>query len=644
MHKIRIAIAGGLVPVLLLGCQQKDDAKHVEAEMAAETVVKSAQSAGSGIVENPTRDAFFGDLHVHTSNSFDAFVFGVRRTPEDAYRFAMGQPIPHDGGGKVQLSGPPLDFYAVTDHGEYLGVVPAMADPDNPLSQTETAKAAFGEDAAAAGKTFQKIGRSFVTTNPIDDIYDRQWIGSTWQKTVAAAEQFNRPGEFTTFAAYEFTAMKVVDIEQGGAANLHRNVIFKGDAPEEIFTTLQSGKPQDLWSWMEGQRAEGRDSLAIPHNSNGSNGWMFALVDDNGNPIAPEVLASRHVNEPLVEITQIKGTSDTRPLFSPDDEWADFEYYPYLIGSRMHSIEAEGSYVRPTLGVGVEANTKLGVNPFEFGVIGSSDTHIAAGNYVEENYSGKFPQEGRDPKLRGSVPAGPEGSTWADSQAVQSQDPHVGATAASYSASGLAGVWAESNTRDALFAAMKRRETFGTSGPRMRVRFFAGSYEPSVMDDADLLTVAYRDGVPMGGKLADQSDAPTMLVWAAQDPLSAPLQRAQVVKVWRDNGEHRERVFDVACSGGEQPDAATYRCPDNGASVDIASCEQTMGTGASELKSLWRDPEFSQEQSAVYFVRVLENPTCRWSTWDAARAGTPPNPDLPETLQERAWSSPIWVN
>ncbi|MDG0980157.1 MAG: DUF3604 domain-containing protein [Halieaceae bacterium] len=638
-QRIFLTLSVFAATLTLAGCQDSDPQSFTEPASAVSQPQDSLEIAVS-----PTKTALFGDLHVHTSQSFDAFVFGVRRSPEDAYRYAQGEAIPQDAGGTIQLAGPPLDFYAVTDHGEYLGVVPAMADPSSPMSKTATAQAAFGDNASASDATFSKIGLSFVTQSPLEDIYDRSFIAGNWRKTADTADQYYRPGEFTTFAAYEFTAMRVVDVDLGGAANLHRNVVFENTSPDDIFTTLMSGDPAELWDWMEQQRAQGNDSLAIPHNSNASNGLMFSATDENGEPLSKELMAQRVRNEPIMEITQIKGTSDTRPMFSPDDEWAEFEHYPYLIGSNMLNQDAEGSYARPSLSKGIQLQQEQGANPFEFGFIGASDTHLAAGTYVESTYWGKFPSEGRDPKLRNSVPPGPAGTEWIDAEISGEQGLLVGASAAAYSASGLAGVWAESNTREAIFAAMKRRETFGTSGPRMQVRFFAGDYQENLLTKVDTLETAYAEGVPMGGRLSEQSEAPKMMVWATQDPLSAPLQRAQVIKVWRDaDGNHNERVFDVACSGDAAPNV-NYRCPDNGASVDLSSCDIQAGTGQAELKTLWQDPEFDANQSAAYFVRVLENPTCRWSSWDAARAGIKPNPDLPAILQERAWSSAIWVN
>lgn len=604
---------------------------------AAETPPANT-STQAAPTSNPTRNAYFGDLHVHTANSFDAYAYGVRATPDDAYRFAKGQPIRHDAGFEIQLAGPPLDFLAVTDHGEYLGIVPAMDNPDNPLSQTETAKAAFGDSAAAAQDTFLKIGTSFVVGPPIDEINDQAYMNSIWAKTVDAATRHNVPGTFTTFAAYEFTAMRPVSLDQDipAAANLHRNVIFRGDAPDQLFTTLNSTNPENLWAWMDTQRAAGNDSLAIPHNSNASNGWMFAQETYAGGPMDAGYIKTRRANEPLVEITQIKGTSDTHPTLSPNDEFANFEIYEYFVGSATKSTINQGDYVRQALARGLAIEDELGANPYDFGFIGSSDTHIGAATLEEKTHWGKFPTDGSGPAGRSSVP--PKGAaTW---DGAEDSNVRRVLTGAQYSASGLAGVWAESNTRDALFDAMRRKETFGTSGPRMKVRFFAGSdLSADMVERADLVESAYASGIPMGGEVSGET--PGFIAWAVRDPLGAPLQRLQIIKVWTDNGDLKEAVMDVACSDGSAPDATTQRCADNGASVDVTTCETIDGSGTGELKAFWRDPNFDAAMDAAYYVRVLENPTCRWSTWDAVGNGTPPNPNLPETLQERAWSSPI---
>lgn len=631
MHRTFIL---GALSAILMGCSGPSSE---DSSVASETTPEV-----SGEIEKvATRNAYFGDLHVHTQNSFDAYIFSVRRTPDDAYRFAKGETIPHDAGYEIQLEGPPLDFLAVTDHGEYLGVIPFMDDPNHPLSRTLTAQRAFGEDGAQAAETFASIGVSFVTGQPIEEIRDQSHMNQIWAETINAAERHNDPGTFTTFAGYEFTAMTIVSQLNGSAANLHRNVIFKNEAPDQVFSTLDSTNPEDLWAWMTEQRAQGVDAIAIPHNSNGSNGEMFALETYNGEPLTEAYALTRLENEPLVEITQIKGTSETHPMFSPNDEWADFEHYDYFIGSSAKSTLNIGDFVRPALSRGIALEESLGANPYAFGFIGSSDTHIAAATLKEETHWGKFPTDGAGPQQRSSVP--PDGfSTW---DGVPDADNRRVLTGGKFSASGLVGVWAEANTRDDLFSAMRRRETFGTTGPRMKVRLFAGDYAANIIESPDLLEQAYAQGVPMGSELEGAADAsPSFVAWAIQDPSSAPLQRLQIVKVSARDGVAQEVVYDVACSGGETPDPETHRCSDNGARVDVGTCNTTPGTGVGELKALWSDPDYQPDQVSAYYVRVLENPTCRWSTWDAVRAGTPPNPNLPTTLQERAWSSPIWIN
>ncbi|MEQ9437039.1 DUF3604 domain-containing protein [Hyphomonas sp.] len=628
---------GWAVPALaLVACAPNT---NIANNISASATVEPAKVAP---VANPMRNAYFGDVHVHTSNSFDAYIFGVRATPDDAYKFAKGEAIRHPAGYDLQLSGPPLDFLAVTDHGEYLGVVPAMNTPSSPLSQTEIAQSVFGENATDPGKSFLRVGVTVATGEEIEEIYDRSLIDSVWAATIDSAERNNEPGKFTAFSGYEFTAMMAVPGDGPPAAgNLHRNVIFRGDAPPRLFSTLDSTNPEDLWTWMETQRGEGRDVLAIPHNSNISNGEMFALQTYTGAPMTADYAERRMRNEPLVEVSQVKGTSETNATLSPNDEWAGFEQYEYFVGSSVRLTAGAGDFVRSAYKRGLAMQEADGFNPYKFGLISSSDTHVAAASLVEEFHWGKTPQDGASPEGRRSVPPN-GGKTWdgADDPQTRRQ-----ITATQFASSGLAGVWAESNTREAIFDAMKRKETFGTSGPRMTVRFFGGmEYSPSMLDDADLLARAYDGGVPMGGQLGNVSGdaAPGFLVWAMRDPMSAPLQRAQVVKVWTDGGETHEAVHDVACSGGTVPDADTHRCPDNGASVNISDCSTEIGSGANELKAYWTDPDFSVDREAAYYVRVLENPTCRWSTWDAVRNGTPHNPELPTTVQERAWSSPIW--
>jgi hypothetical protein len=467
----------------------------------------------------------------------------------------------------------------------------------------------------------------FMRSDNGHEINDPGIQKSAWDDIVAAANRHNDPGNFTSFIAYEYTA------SAPDAARLHRNVIFKGDeAPELPFSQLDSSNPEDLWQWMDDNRAAGFESLAIPHNSNGSNGKMFMLTDNSGRPLDDAYANQRIRNEPLVEITQIKGSSDTHPALSPFDEWAEFEIFPYRIATYLDS-DPNGSYVRQALLNGIQMQAGQGFNPYKFGVIGSSDTHNGTHAGEEYDHWGGSSLFDADGVLRGSVPL-PEPTADDDLYAQTYYD--------KWGAAGLAGVWAEENTRGSIYDAFRRKETFGTSGTRMKVRFFAG-YDLPNPDDPDVITKSYADGVPMGGDLIGEAgNSPSFFTWVAKDPNSAPLDRVQIIKGWIENGETVEEVYDVACSSGDV-DPASHRCSDNGARVDITDCSFSAGVGAAELRAGWQDPNFDPDQHAFYYVRGLENPTCRWSTWDAIRAGVQPNPELQPTLQERVWSSPIWV-
>ncbi len=603
----------------------------VAAASAAAVAVAGTQPATSQ--RNAERNAYFGDLHVHTRLSFDAYIFNVRASPDDAYRYARGEPIRHALGYDLRLTDAPLDFLAVTDHAEYLGILPAMNDPQHPLSHVPWAPALFSDDLAQIGQAFQRIGASLRDSTYIEEIRDPATRAAAWKQVIDAAERHYVPGRFTTFVGYEYTSAP-------GGRNLHRNVIFAGaSVPEMPFSAMESQNPEDLWRWMDELRARGMESLAIPHNSNGSDGSMFARTTWDGKPVDRAWAELRIRNEPLVEITQIKGTSETHPSLSPSDEWSSFEIMPSYIGSPTTVTVFDGGYVRRALQQGLQFDASLGVDPFHVGFIGSSDTHNAAGNVDERDFQGKVGVQDGLPQRRGSIP--PIGE-----HAWDSAEPQPGiARFSTWGAAGLAGVWAEENTRESIYAALRRKETFATSGPRMRVRFFAGHDLPAdILDRSDQIALAYRTATPMGGDLLTRRGAaPTFMVWAMRDPHSGWLQRVQVVKGWNAGGQPREQVFDVACADGARPDASTHRCPDNGASVDPKTCAVSRGSGAVELRALWRDPGFDASQRAFYYVRVLENPSCRWSTWDALRVGTPPNPRVPQFIQERAWSSPIWV-
>ncbi len=621
--------------LLTTGCMEKSE---------KEISVVESKTTPILIEKVDTRNAYFGDLHVHTKNSFDAFITGTRTTADDAYRFAKGDTIDNGAGKDITISGPPLDFYGVTDHGEYMGVLAAMRDRNNPISKTDTAKSIFGifgGSREARIEAFTKVGTTIVTGDPIEDIYDRDFIDSAWAENVLAAEKHYNPGRFTTFAAYEYTNMNIIGeiADNLGAINLHRNVIFRDRAPERLFSTLDSTNPEDLWNWMNDKRDEGFDVLSIPHNSNASNGQMFSMTMSDGSPITKTYAANRIKNEPIVEMTQVKGTSETHPLLSPEDEFANHELYEILVGMATESQKVPGSFVRQALsrGIGIEQN--IGKNPYEFGFIGSSDTHVSAPSLSEEQHFGKFPHD-TDLANRGSVP--PDGKmSWENVVSEETELAFI--SSASYGASGLAGVWAESNTREDIFDAMKRKETFATSGPRIKTRFFAGNYNDTILSSTNMLEEAYKNGVPMGGTKSSGTNSPDFIAWAIKDPDGYPLQRIQIIKVWSDETDNLEQIYDISCAGDLQPSPDTNRCPENGASVDLSNCQTNDETGSSELKALWSDPNYIPGQKSAYYIRVLENPKCRWSTWDAVRNGTPPNPNMQATIQDRAWSSAIWI-
>ncbi len=604
---------------------------------------------------NATRRAYFGDLHVHTEYSFDAYAFGTVASPDDAYRYAQGQAIDHPAGFQVKLD-KPLDFYAVTDHAMFLGAVRAAADTRTEFSRLPHVQALHGlndpdrrnletmAERVKAFRTFLPDTLFGVAEGRIDEELVNQIAKDAWSDIIASAETNYRPGQFTTFVGYEYTS------STDDRGNLHRNVIFRDTdkLPAMPFSRFHSQNPEGLWVWMDGLRAEGIESLAIPHNANGSNGQMFKMVDWAGDPLDDEYTSRRIRNEPVIELTQIKGSSETHPLLSDTDEWADFEIMPYRIGTSLLS-DVSGSYAREALKNGLSLAESGIVNAYQFGFVGASDTHTGAASLEEETFFSKAGILDSVPALRGSVPLPADLAeivAAAGRLRVEQVDgkPYATGSYESWGAGGLTGVWAENNDREAIYRAFRRKETFATSGPRMQVRLFAGyDLDESMLQEEMGLAQAYERGVSMGSELLPSGDrAPTLLAWALRDAASAPLQRLQIIKGWIENGETHEQVYDVACSDGLSVDPQTHRCPDNGARVDLADCSITTDVGAGELGAAWTDPDFEPGQRAFYYVRALENPTCRWSTWDAVRAGVAPRSDLKATLQERAWSSPIW--
>ena len=656
--------------------------KKMQSDSALEVVdfsVDSSKNSNSRPMPNKDRNPYYGDLHVHTKYSFDAYVFGVTASPDDAYRYAKGAAVKHPLGYEMKLR-EPLDFYAVTDHGFYMGMIQAYADTSTDISQNDFAEPFHNlnrldnltvESAGERSNIFSSVlGATIIKPYPdwhpnlLKAYFSRNTQGalrsfdydihkSAWADVARSANEHNDPGNFTTFIGYEFTTS--TDIEGG---NLHRNVIFESSkASIRPWTRIDSINPEDLWTWQDRLREKGVDTISMPHNSNGSNGQMFEMESFKGNALDVEYAEKRMRNEPLVEITQVKGTSETHPLLSPDDEWADFEIMDVRVGSRPPTYsKPSGSYVREAYLNGLTLEfTKQG-NPYKFGLIGSSDTHVVASSLDESNYWSKVGLLDGDPENRGSVPlkeenvAGLEEYMRAFNQPISTvtleQGEYANTGFTQWGASGLAAAWAEENTRESLFAAFRRKETFATTGPRISVRFFGGYNLSSIdLNSESLVSEAYSKGVTMGADLLNNDDQiPEFIVWALRDMNSAPLQRIQIIKGWIDmnSGRPKEKVFDVACSDGLEPDPITNRCPDNGARVNINDCSISSNVGSSELKTVWKDPEFKVDDKAFYYVRVLENPTCRWSTWDAIKSGFKPREGLHETIQERAWSSPIW--
>lgn len=576
------------------------------------------------------RQVFFGDLHIHSSWSIDAFAMGVGAGPAEAYRYAQGKSIPHTSGTPIQLAGPPLDFMALTDHAEYLGVIRAGMDENHPFRAQPLIQQWLGFDEDLALTAWRKIRDSFALREPLPALITNQVLEPAWQELITLANTQNRPGVFTAFVGFEYTS-------NPGMQNLHRNVIFRsGDVPDRPYSSMDSENPEDLWHWMDDARSKGDDLLAIPHNSNGSNGLMFARTRFDGQPIDRAWADQRIRNEPLVEVIQIKGQSETHPILSPDDEWAGFELAPWLTINPSYPSKPAGSYVRDALKTGLQIQNQTGTNPYALGMIGSTDGHNASSPFEERNYTGKIGTLDDTPqsRLKGSIPT-PGGAKL---------NPNV---VTFWGAAGLAGIWADANTRADLFDALRRREAFSTSGPRIRARFFAGWDFEASDAESNVARIGYARGVPMGGVLSSTAsdpsgEAPTFLLAAEKDPLEADLERIQIIKGWTKDGDTHEQVFDVACAGSDLPDPESHRCPNRTKAPDLTTCEPDATSGAKTFNTWWRDPAFDPTEHAFYYVRVLQVPTCRWSTYDANRLGVKPSPLVPSAIRERAITSPIW--
>ena len=598
-----------------IACSPVDDPSLFPAYDAATAVKPPPKEATQ---YNPRRNLYWGDLHIHTSYSTDAWTNGVRATVDDAYTFARGGEIEHAAGYGIRLRRP-LDFAAVTDHSEYLGVLRAT-DPDMPL-KSRGLRERLLEDGRLANSLL--LARTMIGFD-LDDAIVPGWeeiSRAAWRDIVAAAERYNDPGRFTAFVGYEWSSMPE-------ARNLHRNVIYRGaEVPDIPFSSVDSEDPRDLWRALEKQRAQGIAVFAVPHNGNVSDGRMYDDVMFDGGDMDADYAERRMANEPISEIFQVKGSSETHPLLSDEDAFAGFEIYDTQLAHSQAFSEPEGSYSRDALRTGLEMSHREGFNPYRFGVIGSSDGHNASAPVEEDSYHGKLPILDGSAALRMG-----RATYWPDDMPGGKQ----------WSAAGLAAVWAEENTRGALFDAMRRRETYATSGPRIAVRFFGGwNYPEDLVEKADWIDAAEVTGVPMGGDLpAAAAPAPSFAVWAIRDPDSGNLDRIQIIKGWVDeSGESHEKIFDVAWSGQRRPDAAG-ELPPVGNTVDVASATYRNTIGADQLATVWVDPQFDPSQEAFYYARVIEIPTPRWTTFDALTLGI--EAPEPTSLQERAVTSAIW--
>jgi hypothetical protein len=621
---------------------------------AFRTIAAAALLSSITAVSAQETNVYWGDTHLHTSYSPDAYLMQNRSAdPDTAYRYAKGYPVVHPyHKARIQI-GTPLDFLVVSDHGEFMGVIPMLLQGDERVAGTETGKRYL--EWVKQGREIEMFGELIAQVNkivpPNPDLNNPEINAYVWSEIMAAADRHNEPGKFTAFMGWEWSSTP-----QG--QNLHRVLIMKGNKENGSrflpYTSLDSDRPEDLWDWLDKtSREAGTDFLAIPHNSNISGGLMFPLVDSDGRGVNPDYAKLRMRWEPVVEMTQIKGDSETHPRLSPNDEFADYETYEHLIAaegveipsmfsdgflgtlsdedralleSQETAIVERGDYARTALLRGLVLENRMGANPYKFGMIGSTDSHSGMASAEEDNFHGKMALD--------STPG------------TKSEDIIPGTPGWDMGAAGLAAVWATENTRDALFDAMQRKEVYATTGPRIELRFFGG-YDFRARDARarDVAGTGYKKGVPMGGDLtaAPKGRAPSFLIRAVKDPVDANLDRIQVIKGWlNDENLPEERVYNVAMADGRSVDGEGKVAP-VGNTVDVSTGNYTNSIGDPELAVVWTDPDFDPAKRAFYYVRVLQIPTPRHTLFDALALGIAvEETGHPATIQERAYSSPIW--
>ncbi len=580
----------------------------------------------------PTK-VLFGDTHVHTAVSVDAGTMN-RLGQEDAFRFARGEEVTTTHGLRAKLSRP-LDWIVVSDHAEMYGLMPKLLQGDPQIMATEPGKRWYKElksgDSDRIFATAMEIVGSLQKPDP--PIKSEGIVRDAWREYTALADKYNEPGHFSAIIGYEYTTR--------GGFNLHRNVLFRGDAAVANqtvpFSQFDSQNPEDLWQALaKFEKNTGADVLAIPHNGNLSNGRMFSVETNAGKPLSSELAVLRASMEPVIEATQIKGDGEAHPLLSPDDEFADYETWDdaNLDGTEIKTDDMlQYEYAREALKTGLKLEKKLGINPFKFGMIGSTDVHTSLAAVEEDNFFGKH--SGVEP----------EPQRYEHKVISSPLDPNLTVYGWQQAASGYAAVWATENTREAIFDALVRREVYATTGPRMVVRFFGG-WEFEQADTKTRLPagVGYEKGVPMGGELkgAERGKSPNFLVAAMKDAYSGNLDRIQIIKGWMDKkGQTHEKVYDVVWSDGREP-GKDGKLPPVGNTVDVKNAIWTNTIGANELITVWQDPDFDAEQPAFYYARVIEIPTPRWTAYEAQRFGVTMPDKVPMVTQERAYTSPIW--
>lgn len=575
-------------------------------------------------------EVYWGDLHVHSNFSPDAFAFGNSRlSADDALSFASGEPVQASSGNTAQLRRP-LDFLLVADHAEFIGVFPKLLQGDKGFATTSLGSR-WSKQLEESGSLASIVTEwvSFLSDPNYQQELSSEYRLSIWKEAAAAAERHNKPGEFTAFVGYEWTSM--VD-----GNNLHRVVLFKDDAEKATrmppFSALDSRDPEDLWSALADYEARtGGSVMAIPHNGNVSNGYMFALNTLAGKPLHQAYARTRQRWEPLYEVTQVKGDSETHPFLSPDDEFADFETWDddnIARSAAKTNAMLQHEYARGALRLGLQLEDSLGVNPYQFGVIGSTDAHTSLATADDDNFWGKF-RDSEPGKERLNNKMG--GTLWYNWRLA---------------ASGYAAVWARDNTRASLFEAMARKEVYATTGPRIKLRFFGGwDFSSQDAGSESLATVGYERGVPMGGILRNgpKNVAPRFLVQALKDPDGANMDRVQIVKGWLNaDGSTSEKVYDVALSNGREVDPLTGKAEALQSTVDVAAATYKNSIGAVSFSVAWEDPDFDRQQRAFYYARVIEIPTPRWTAYDAKNYKLEAPEEIPMITRERVYSSAIW--